>query len=186
MRGRKFWHGGDRWLLRAIAAEWSGGGDPTRCGATQRRSRGFSPTSGRRLAGSGPEPAAWAALGWWRSRGGEVGANGVPPLLLCRVAWIKRIELIQNLNGIKQFQIFPNFHRSKKYFPELKKLKENMVLKGLNRGTIFYIESSPDSKWALNENSEKLLGLKFNRIDIISSWNLPIGIKLGQETCICT
>jgi hypothetical protein len=39
-----------------------------------------------------------------------------------------------------------------------------MELKGLKRGTTFSIETSLDSNWILNENSEKLLGLKFNRI----------------------
>jgi hypothetical protein len=37
-------------------------------------------------------------------------------------------------------------------------------LKGLKRGTTFSRETSSDSKWNLNEKSEKLLGLKFNRI----------------------
>jgi hypothetical protein len=31
----------------------------------------------------------------------------------------------------------------------------------LKRGTTFYRGTSSDSKWILNENSEKLLGLKF-------------------------
>jgi hypothetical protein len=37
-------------------------------------------------------------------------------------------------------------------------------LKVLMRGPIVSIETSSDSKWIFNENSEKLLGLKFNRI----------------------
>jgi hypothetical protein len=34
----------------------------------------------------------------------------------------------------------------------------------LKRGTTFSIETSSNSKFILNENLEKLLGLKFNRI----------------------
>jgi hypothetical protein len=58
-----------------------------------------------------------------------------------------------------------------------------MELKDLKRGTTFYVETSSILKLILNENSEKLLGLKFNRI---SSWNLQIWMKLGQEAYICT
>jgi hypothetical protein len=39
-----------------------------------------------------------------------------------------------------------------------------MVLKDLMRGTNFSIGISSNSKWILNENYEKLLCLKFNRI----------------------
>jgi hypothetical protein len=39
-----------------------------------------------------------------------------------------------------------------------------MVVKVLKNGTTFSIETSPDSKWILNEKSEKLLGLEFDRI----------------------
>jgi hypothetical protein len=46
----------------------------------------------------------------------------------------------------------------------LKNFEINIVLKFSKRGTNFSIETSSDSKWILNENSEKLLGLKFNRI----------------------
>jgi hypothetical protein len=35
---------------------------------------------------------------------------------------------------------------------------------GLKKGTTFSMETSSNSKWILNENSEKLLHLKFNRI----------------------
>jgi hypothetical protein len=47
-----------------------------------------------------------------------------------------------------------------------------MVMKGLKKGTTFFIGTSLDSKWILNENSEKFLGLEFNRI---SSWNFKFG-----------
>jgi hypothetical protein len=57
-----------------------------------------------------------------------------------------------------------------------------MVVKDLKKGTIFSIETSSDAKWILNENSDNLLGLKFNRI---SSWNLQIWMNLGQESYIC-
>jgi hypothetical protein len=36
--------------------------------------------------------------------------------------------------------------------------------KGLKKGTFFFIGTSPDLKWISNENSEKFLGLEFNRI----------------------
>jgi hypothetical protein len=39
-----------------------------------------------------------------------------------------------------------------------------MVVKGLRNGTTFSRGTSPDSKWISNENLEKFLGLKFNRI----------------------
>jgi hypothetical protein len=39
-----------------------------------------------------------------------------------------------------------------------------MVLKGFKRETTFFIETSSNLKWILNEKSEKLLCLKFNRI----------------------
>jgi hypothetical protein len=39
-----------------------------------------------------------------------------------------------------------------------------MVVKDLKKGTTFSIETSSYSKWISNEKSEKLLGLKFNRI----------------------
>jgi hypothetical protein len=58
-----------------------------------------------------------------------------------------------------------------------------MELKGLKRGTNFSIETSSNSNWISNENLDKLLGLKFNRI---SSWNLQICMKLRQETYIST
>jgi hypothetical protein len=51
---------------------------------------------------------------------------------------------------------------------------------------MFSIGSSSDSKWVLNENSDKLIGLNFNRISRISSWNFQFGVKLGQETYNCT
>jgi hypothetical protein len=44
-------------------------------------------------------------------------------------------------------------------------------MKGLKKGTTFYIGTSLDSKWISNKNSEKFLGLEF---DTISSWKLPI------------
>jgi hypothetical protein len=47
-----------------------------------------------------------------------------------------------------------------------------MVEKVLKKGTIFYIGTSPYSKWISNENSVKFLGLGFNRI---SSWNFKFG-----------
>jgi hypothetical protein len=40
-----------------------------------------------------------------------------------------------------------------------------MVVKSLKKGTTFSIGTSPDSKWISNENSEKFLGLEFNRIE---------------------
>jgi hypothetical protein len=39
-----------------------------------------------------------------------------------------------------------------------------MVLKHLKRGTTFSIETSSDLEWISNEKSEKLIGLKFNKI----------------------
>jgi hypothetical protein len=39
-----------------------------------------------------------------------------------------------------------------------------MVLKYLMRGTTLLVETSAYSKWILNENSEKLLGLNLKRI----------------------
>jgi hypothetical protein len=47
-----------------------------------------------------------------------------------------------------------------------------MVAKGLKRGTTLSVGTSPDSKWISKENSEKILGLEFNRI---SSWNFKFG-----------
>jgi hypothetical protein len=47
-----------------------------------------------------------------------------------------------------------------------------MVAKCLKKGTTFSIGISPDSKWISNKNSEKFLGLEFNRI---SSWNFKFG-----------
>jgi hypothetical protein len=47
-----------------------------------------------------------------------------------------------------------------------------MDLKYLKRGTTFSIGTYPDSEWISNENSEKFLGLEFNRI---SSWNFQFG-----------
>jgi hypothetical protein len=47
-----------------------------------------------------------------------------------------------------------------------------MVVKGLKKGIIFSIGTSPDSKWISNENLENFLGLEFNRI---SSWNFKFG-----------
>jgi hypothetical protein len=58
-----------------------------------------------------------------------------------------------------------------------------MILNDLNKGTTFFIETSLDSKCISNEKSEKLLSLEF---DWISSWNLQIWMKHGQETCVCT
>jgi hypothetical protein len=46
----------------------------------------------------------------------------------------------------------------------LKNFQLNMELKGLKRGTTFSIETSSNLNWILNENLEKILGLKFNRI----------------------
>jgi hypothetical protein len=40
-----------------------------------------------------------------------------------------------------------------------------MVVKSLKKGTTFSTGTSPDSKWISNENSEKFLGLEFNRIE---------------------
>jgi hypothetical protein len=54
------------------------------------------------------------------------------------------------------------------------------------RGTTFSKETSSYSEWILNENLEKLLGLKFKKFDTIASWNLQIWMKLGQGTYICT
>jgi hypothetical protein len=48
-----------------------------------------------------------------------------------------------------------------------------MVLKDLMRGTTFIIETSSYSKWILNENSEKFLGLNLNRI----CWNFFLGLQ---------
>jgi hypothetical protein len=48
-----------------------------------------------------------------------------------------------------------------------------MVLKDLMRGTAFIIETSSYSKWILNENSEKFLGLNLNRI----CWNFFLGLQ---------
>jgi hypothetical protein len=39
-----------------------------------------------------------------------------------------------------------------------------MVVKDLNKGTTFFIGTSPYSEWISNENSENFLGLEFNRI----------------------
>jgi hypothetical protein len=39
------------------------------------------------------------------------------------------------------------------------------------RGTTFSIETFSDSKWNLNENSEKLYGLN---LTIISSWDFKV------------
>jgi hypothetical protein len=52
-----------------------------------------------------------------------------------------------------------------------------MGLKILTKGTTFSIGTSPDSKWNSNENSEKFLGLEFNRI---SSWNFKLGWNLDK------
>jgi hypothetical protein len=39
-----------------------------------------------------------------------------------------------------------------------------MVVKGLKKGTTFYVGTSSDSKCILNQKSRNLLGLEFNRI----------------------
>jgi hypothetical protein len=39
-----------------------------------------------------------------------------------------------------------------------------MVVKDLEKGTTLSVGMSSNSKWISNEKSEKLLGLKFNRI----------------------
>jgi hypothetical protein len=61
-----------------------------------------------------------------------------------------------------------------------------MGLKDLKRGTTLYIETSSYSKRGLNENSEKVLGLKFNKICENFFLGLEIWIKLGPRTPICT
>jgi hypothetical protein len=37
-----------------------------------------------------------------------------------------------------------------------------MVVKGLKKGTTFYIETSPYSKWISSEKLEKFLGFEFD------------------------
>jgi fructosamine-3-kinase len=56
-----------------------------------------------------------------------------------------------------------------------------MAVKGSKIGTTFSIETSLDSKWMLNEKSEKLLGLNFNKFARISSWNLQIGMNIDKR-----
>jgi hypothetical protein len=48
--------------------------------------------------------------------------------------------------------------------PRSKNLKQNIAVKVLKKGTSLSIGTSPDSKYISNENSEKFLGLEFNRI----------------------
>jgi hypothetical protein len=79
---------------------------------------------------------------------------------------VKLIKLVQIIsNGFefnsKLVQILFDLDMT---FPNSKNLKTNMVLKGSKRGITFSIEASLDLKWILNENLEKLVGLKFNRI----------------------
>jgi hypothetical protein len=64
---------------------------------------------------------------------------------------------------------------------ELQKVEIRYVLKDLKRGTTFSIGPSQDSKWISNKNSEKFLGLKFNRI---SSWNFKFERTLDKIVLI--
>jgi hypothetical protein len=50
------------------------------------------------------------------------------------------------VNEFKVIQIRPNSARSKHDLSGLKKFEINMILKGLNRGTTFFIGTSLDSK----------------------------------------
>jgi hypothetical protein len=61
-----------------------------------------------------------------------------------------------------------------------------MVFKDLMRETAFSIGTSSDLQWISNEISDELLGLKFNIIYYNFFLELQIGMKLGQDTCICT
>jgi hypothetical protein len=50
------------------------------------------------------------------------------------------------------------------YFPELETFQIKYRFEWFEERNTFSIKTSPDSMWILNENLEKLLGLKFNRI----------------------
>jgi hypothetical protein len=45
-------------------------------------------------------------------------------------------------------------------------------VKGLQKGTIFSIGISLDSKWISKQKSDNFIGLEFNRI---ASWNFKFG-----------
>jgi hypothetical protein len=82
-----------------------------------------------------------------QNRGGGTltsGPHGTVPV--GRVKW-RSIDFKINLNRFKQFQNRSNFDQLKNDHPELEKFEENMVLKGLKRGTTFSIGTSSDSEW---------------------------------------
>jgi hypothetical protein len=75
-------------------------------------------------------------------------------------------KLIQ-IQNFKQIQINSNLSkldRFKKDLPLLKKIEIKMVMKGLKRGTTFYIGTSSYSKLISNKNLENFLGLNLKRI----------------------
>jgi hypothetical protein len=49
-------------------------------------------------------------------------------------------------------------------FLNSKKLKQNMVVNVLKKGTTFCIVTAPDLEWISNENLKNFLDLEFNRI----------------------
>jgi hypothetical protein len=49
-----------------------------------------------------------------------------------------------------------------------------MILKDLKGGTTFLIETSSDSEWILNENSENFLWFEFQWKFIGKTWNFVI------------
>jgi hypothetical protein len=83
---------------------------------------------------------------------------------LCQVLKFTKLVQIQSSEFEFKFKLIQTLTGPNRTFLSLKNVKQNMVVKVLKKGTTLLIETSSDSNRISNENSEKFLGLEFNRI----------------------